>query len=224
MSGPGLRLLAPLMAASLWLGARPAAAQAQGGEPVPPSREAMGFDVLLEELRSAEAALALDPSDRELGLRRLGALYLVGVQQKRAVETGLAALDSLPPDPQASDDAAALAYRGAFTVLLGKHAFWPHHKLGHVRKGLGMLDRAVESMPASARIRYLRLMSGYYLPGLFGRGDEVRADFSALATLLPDAAAEFTPRLHAEIVRFVLENGRLTDAEREALSGGMGDP
>jgi hypothetical protein len=205
------------------LNAGPALAQAAAGtEPVPPSRDAMGFAQLLEELRAAEAALAVEPSSRELALRRLGALYLVGVQEKWATRTGLAALDSLPPAPAPGDEALPEAYRGAFTVLLGKHAFWPHDKLKHVRNGLAALDRVVERSPDSARIRYLRLMSGYYLPGLFGRGDEVRADFAALARLLPGAAPEFPPRLHREIVRFVLENGGLAEPDRERLERSTG--
>lgn len=216
---------ASLLAVCCLVVAWPAAAQAapDSAAPAPPSRAEMRFELLLEELRAAEAALESDPGNRESALRRLGALYLVGVQEKRAVEAGLRAIDSLPPDPEAADDAMALAYRGAFTVLRGKHAFWPHDKLRHVRHGLDLLDRAVASLPASARIRYLRLMSGYYLPGLFGRGDEVRADFAALADVLPAAAPDFTPRLHREIVQFVLENGRLeapvSDALRRSIGG-----
>lgn len=194
----------------------PLTAQDEMEAPEPPSREEMRIDLLINELRCVEEELARDPGNRELAYRRVGALYLVGVQEKWAVEKALAALDSLDAGT-AADSALSLAYEGALTTLRGKHAFWPHSKLRHVRSGLSQLDRAVERDPASARIRYLRLMSGYYLPGIFGRGDEVRADFTALVRLLPAAAAEFPRRLYEEICRFVLANGGLEETEAEVL-------
>lgn len=194
----------------------PLIAQEEMEAPVPPSREEMRMDLLIAELRSVEEELARDPGNRELAYQRIGALYLVGVQEEWAVKDALAALDSLD-STEPADSTMSLAYRGALTTLRGKHAFWPHSKLRHVRSGLSQLDRAVEHDPASARIRYLRLMSGYYLPGIFGRGDEVRTDFEALAQLLPGAAAEFPRRLYEEVCRFVLENGELGVDDTEVL-------
>ncbi|MGD8278939.1 MAG: hypothetical protein PVH00_12960, partial [Gemmatimonadota bacterium] len=184
--------------------------------PPPPDRETMAMDSLLAELRDLDEARANEPSDRALALRRVGALYLIGVHEEWAVKEGLAALDSLPLESPA-DSALPLAYRGALRVLKGKHAFWPHSKVGHVRRGLSALDRAVDMAPGSARVRYLRLLSGYYLPGLFRRGDEVREDLAALAVLLPDARAELPPNLLVEITRFVLENGDVSGPERAEL-------
>jgi hypothetical protein len=108
-------------------------------------------------------------------------------------------------------------YHGAFTVLRARHSFWPHQKLSHVRAGLAELDRAVDAAPNDAVLRYLRLMGGYYLPGLFGRGDEVSADFSTLARLLPGANAEFPGPMFGVIARFVLENGDIPAEDAAAL-------
>jgi len=217
MTMPRLLVSLPLVTALVLAAAGPLGAQ-ETAAPAPPGRAEMGLDSLLAELRSLDEALALEPADRTLASLRLDALYRVGVHEKWAVKAGLAALDSLPAETPA-DSALPLAYRGAFRTLMGKHAFWPHSKISHVRHGMSLLDRAVEIAPESARIRYLRLTSGYYLPGLFGRGDEVRADFAALIGLLPVAREEFPPRLYVEACRFVLENGELSGAERASLLG-----
>jgi hypothetical protein len=60
-------------------------------------------------------------------------------------------------------------------------------------------------------------MSGFYLPGILGRKDEVEADFQALVELLPDARADFPPDLYPVIVDFVLHNAALSDEQRIAL-------
>ncbi len=212
---PRLMVSLSLAAALVLAAAGPLRAQ-EPEAPVPPDRTELGIDSLLAELRTIDEALAREPADRSLAFRRLDALYRAGVHEKWAAEAGLASLDSLPTETP-SDSALSFAYRGAFRTLMGKHAFWPHSKINHVRRGMSLLDRAVGIAPESARIRYLRLMSGYYLPGLFQRGDEVRADFMALSRLLPHARWEFPPRLYAEVCRFVLENGDLSGAERALL-------
>jgi hypothetical protein len=66
-------------------------------------------------------------------------------------------------------------------------------------------------------VRYIRLMSGFYLPGFFGRGDEVDSDMAALIRLLPDAGDRLPAELLPEVVAFVLEHGDPAPADRSAL-------
>ena len=150
-------------------------------------------------------------------MERLGALYLVAVEEDSLVDVGARAVDSLRTAPGSVTPARLDGYDGAFTVLRAKHAFWPHHKLAHVRAGLGTLDTAVAAAPDDPVIRYLRLMSGFYLPGLFGRGDEVAADFAALARLLPHAGEDFPGPMLGTVTRFVLENGDIPPPRARAL-------
>ena len=79
------------------------------------------------------------------------------------------------------------------------------------------MDGAVAEAPGQADIRYVRLMSGFYLPGIFGRGDEVDQDLAALVQLLPGARDQFPDPVFPEVVRFVLEHADPEPDDRRAL-------
>jgi hypothetical protein len=109
-------------------------------------------------------------------------------------------------------------------TLRAKHGTWPPSRLRHLREGLSILDGAVAARPDEAEVRYLRLLSCYYLPGILGRGRSVREDFAALARLLPEARHDFPPELYAAMVRFVLENGGPSPPQRAALLAALEAP
>lgn len=144
------------------------------------------------------------------GMDRVRQLYLESVEREGAIAEGLRALESEAPSPLAD------AYRGALITLRAKHARWPVARVRHLRAGLPLLDGAVRARPDQAEIRFLRLLSCFYLPGVLGRGGSVREDLAALARLLPGAGATFGP-LYPAAVRFVVEHGTLTEAQRAAL-------
>jgi hypothetical protein len=198
------------------------AAVAQVAAPPQPA-EAVGDDPSAPQwnLQDVERRLAARPDSLGLHLERIGTLYVVAVDAPSRIEDGLRAIDSTAVRFGAAGgaplDARLRGYRGAFITLRAKHAFWPHHKLRHVREGLAVLDEAVAASPDDAVVRYLRLVSGYYLPALFGRRDAVRADFRRLARLLPDARADFPGAMYATVVRFVLDHGALPPDERRPL-------
>lgn len=166
-------------------------------------------------LASADAAA-------QTGLERVRQLYGEAIRSERAIARGLAEVERQRTATRDAGAAAALsAYRGAFTVLRARHGSWPPDRLRHVRSGLAVLDSVVAAHPDHAEARYLRLMSCYYLPGLFGRGGSVRDDFAALARLLPGVRAQYPPDLYGAIVRFVLRNGRPTPEQRAALEASL---
>ncbi len=109
------------------------------------------------------------------------------------------------------------AYDGAFVTLKGKHAFWPPSKLKYVRRGLEVLDAQVRALPSNVEIRYLRLLSCYYLPGILGRGWSVDDDFARLAELLPEVKGAYPPELYETMVQFVLDHGEPTSDRRTEL-------
>jgi hypothetical protein len=165
--------------------------------------------------------ITADSVDARVDLAPLRDLYLASVRDERAIAKGLAEVKRLRetthPPPGGALDATLTAYTGALLTLRAKHAFWPPQKLAHLRQGLAILDRAVERSPDHAEARYLRLMSCYYLPGILGRGGSVRADFAALARLLPNVRAQYPRELYDAITRFVVERGRLPDEQRRVL-------
>ncbi|HET7273795.1 MAG TPA: hypothetical protein VFI91_01360 [Longimicrobiaceae bacterium] len=154
-------------------------------------------------------------------ISRVREIYFVAVEKEQAVEAGIAAIreaEDLGILPEGSEDQGVLlAYHGAMITLRAKHAFWPPARLRHLNDGLAILDRAVEAHPTNPEIRYLRLLSCFYLPGILGRGESVQGDFAALANLLPAAIDDFPPDLYSMMVGFVLENGAVQKPERQLL-------
>lgn len=165
--------------------------------------------------------LAADRPVHRDALSPLRELYFRSVRSADALRPAFDELERLRATPPTAADreleGVLTAYRGALLTLQAKHAPWPHQKLRYVREGFAVLDDAVAAHPEIAEVRYLRLMSGYYLPSFFGRGGSVREDFAALARLLPSAADRYPPDLYQAIVRFVLEHGEPRPAERARL-------
>ncbi len=159
--------------------------------------------------------------DTSWDLSRLRSLYLASVEDEGAIDRGLREVERLRAGLSASAPehvgATLAAYRGALITLRAKHALWPPNKLRHLRRGLEVLDAGVAAHPEVAEVRYLRLMSCFYLPSVLSRGWSVREDFAALARLLPSARSEVPAEAYRAIVRFVLEEGRLDPAERAEL-------
>ena len=173
----------------------------------------------------ADSAAAQPPAVREpAGLERVRLLYLDAVESARGIAPGLAEVDRQRATERDPDAAATLAaYRGAFILLRAKHGTWPPDRLRYTRRGLAVLDSVVAAHPEQAEVRYLRLMSCYYLPRILGRKWSVREDFAALARLLPSVRSQYPPDLYRAIVDFVLQNGTPTPAQRAALQASIGD-
>lgn len=152
----------------------------------------------------------------ESRLEQLRALYLEAVNDRQALDDGLELAATAVPK-----SAVIEAYEGAFKVLKAKHAFWPFRKMAHLNDGLPILDSLVSANPDHVEIRYLRLMSCYYLPGFLGRKGSVQEDFEALSRLLPDAVDAFPPTLFEDMVRFVLEEAETDEPTRARLQASL---
>lgn len=171
-------------------------------------------------LAAVEARLARSPDDECLQLDRLRVLYFQAVSDARAVAAGLEQIATL----RQTDLAAVTlleAYRGAFETLRAKHAPWPATKLRALRSGMRTLDAAVAAAPDHAEVRYLRLMSGYHLPGFLGRRAEVAADLEHLVALLQDDDPRISPDVRRAAARFVLEHAALAPATRATITASV---
>ncbi len=154
-------------------------------------------------------------------------IYLEAVAEEPAIHQGLNLIDRLRAAEDfaagSEEDVVLSAYEGALITLRAKHGFWPPSRLGHMRAGLEILDEAVGVHPGHAEIRFLRLLSCYYLPGIFGRGWSVQEDLNALKQLLPGSRDRFPRDLYDDMVRFVLDNGDATAEERTTLQSLVSD-
>jgi hypothetical protein len=171
----------------------------------------------------ASPLLAATPEGRLEAIRNL---YLAAVDDSAAIDRALDEIGRVRSEgglEKGSDMLVALrAYEGALITLRAKHGVWPPRRLGHLTAGLEILDEIVRDHPDHVEARYLRLMSCYYLPPILGRRQSVRADFAALARMLPARKGEFAPDLYQAIARFILEEGSPTAEQARALRMSLG--
>lgn len=189
---------------------RPADAENPGAEPAAPERADV-FAQGLADLRAIEERVRVHPDSLGPRLDRLRVLFVLGVKEQAYLDEAAKAIAELEARADLAPETSNLvrAYRGAVRVVRAKHGFRPGRKMEHLKAGLPALDSAVASAPDQTEVRYLRLVSGYYLPFFIGRKDEVQGDFAALARLLPGKAGEFPPRWYLSVAGFVLDKGRI---------------
>ena len=185
--------------------------------PAAPTRSAAMFREGEAHLRDLERRIAADSSDTDLRRDRLRTLYFLSVADGKWLASATRELGRLAREGSVGPDLRD-AYHGAFDVVRAKHALWPPSKLDFLKAAEPRLDSAARRAPDDVEVRYLRLMSCYYLPFFFGRAWSVKEDFDALARLLPGAVDAVPPGLHARIVEFVLGNHKtLAAADRIRL-------
>ncbi len=217
----------------------PALAQEPLSAPAARAMEAREAESLRRwaERRLAELEAGAPPglSGFEAGMERLWALYHLGVGEEDRLDEARALVAELrslaaAPDSRESDASGARgadapgvegivveALGGAVEVARAKHSRWPPTKLKHLRAGMETLDRLAADHPNDLRVRYLRLVSGFYVPFFLKREVVVREDLRVLAARLPEHPEAFSPPLFAGVARFVLEHGDPTPEERARL-------
>jgi hypothetical protein len=152
-------------------------------------------------------------------MERLRAMYFLSVEDRSWVVKATDLLETLEETlpPQAPQGIILEAYRGALETVRAKHARWPPTKLRHLREGVGTLDRLVADEPGNLEVRYLRLVSCYYLPFFLKREESVQEDFRVLVSNLPHHPEAFSPPVYRGVVQFVLDKGNPDEGERALL-------
>ena len=217
---------------SLWTASLPAlpvgleaAAQEEPG-PGPSPEESRALESWARELL-AEAAAPEGQGETALpphrDVQRLWALYFLAVNHSsRLDEARVMARSLLERDLSPSLRESVRGLAGALEVVRAKHSRWPPNKLKYLEAGMGALDELVSRRPDSPEARYLRLVSGYYLPFFLKRGEAVEEDFRALAGLLPGGPGGMPSPVFRAAVLFVLEKGALEESRRAELQEILG--
>ncbi len=168
-------------------------------------------------LADLDRRIARDTGNAHLRHERLRNLYFLSVADDEWLAPARQSLSWLERRNAIGSDLRD-AYNGAFDVVRAKHALWPPAKLEFLKRAEPLLDSAAARSPDDVEVRYLRLMSCYYLPFFFGRSWSVKSDFEALARLLPTAGAMLPPGLLATVSKFVLDkHGSLTPTQKAKL-------
>ncbi len=194
----GAALGAGLTPAALAGQGLPGGAAADGSDPVYVPGEARAEalrDLAVLDACSGEGAGA--GSGAGAPAQRLRTLYLLAVDDQgklaSAWEAHAAAVRS-PWGRSAEGRAVTRGYEGALRALEGRHGFWPHRRIADLRRGLDLLEAQLAETPNEPEVRYLRLVSTAFLPGILGRGGTVEGDLEALARLLPEATERYPHR------------------------------
>lgn len=175
------------------------------------------FSIGMQRIQQINALLQKQPDQDSLHMARLRTLYFLSVEEADSLPSAWETLRGLRQRHALNPDLDS-AYAGAFHVLEAKHALWPPSKLDHLKKAQPLLDNAVARQPHHAEIRYMRLISTYYLPFFFGRGPSVQKDFEALAEILPEVFHDYPLPLLADMAEFVLRHApKLTKEQKEIL-------
>jgi hypothetical protein len=136
---------------------------------------------LAERVEQRRAVLAASPQDAEAQQSLASALYYLGVAEDQAkplkeAEQLFARLHDADPD-----DALVRAYLGSLALKKAKRVWAPWKKGELSKRGIMLLDAAVEAAPEDPHVRFVRAATTYHLPKEFERRDQTRADFAWLA-------------------------------------------
>jgi tetratricopeptide (TPR) repeat protein len=97
---------------------------------------------------------------------------------ERAVDMAIERLESaLKREP---GHPLAMVFLGSCYTLVARDKRIPWVKLRWAKRGLELIDRAVEQNPANVRIRLERFMNNLNLPSVLKRGDYIRDDLEFL--------------------------------------------
>lgn len=118
-------------------------------------------------------------------------------------------------------DPLILAYYGSTDALRAKHAWNPYTKVAYLKSGLKNLNKAVSASQDNLEIRFLRFSLEHYVPAFLGFSKHLNEDRKKIVALVADKRlGKVDETLLANIVSFMKQSGRCTDAELAVLSQG----
>jgi hypothetical protein len=154
--------------------------------------------IALRDLDTLQRCAVREGPSPETTLQRLRTLYLLAVEDRGQLATAWdvhrTLVEGAARGRLSLRSGVLEGYRGALLALEAKHGFWPHARVRDLRAALAILDVQVASTPEDPEVRYLRLVSTAFLPGLFGRQGTADQDLAALAQGLPAHVQRFPLR------------------------------
>lgn len=144
--------------------------------------------------------------------------FYKGIENEEVTEDLIAYFEKTFSDDIDTYPPFALAYLGATETLLGKHAFDPFSKLGHLEDGLEKLAKAIEMKPLNLEFRFIRFSILHHLPFFLGYGEEREDDRFMIVTLLEMKMYEEKDKeMVKNIIAFMIESDRLSENQLSTL-------
>jgi hypothetical protein len=103
----------------------------------------------------------------------------------------------------------AQVYIGALTAVKAKYDFWPHTKLKHVKRGLSIMEKAINENPNDIEALFIYASTCYHLPAFFKRKDDAQRQFRQIAELLPGHLHLYPADLIKNVIAFISQHGNL---------------
>ncbi len=142
-------------------------------------------------------------------------LFYKSVDDKKYIDQAIENFNQVATDTNFTG--LAQTYIGALTALRGKHAFWPQDKLDWTMKGLAIMDSGLVKSPDDLEALFIHSSTCYYLPFFFKRGEQAQVNMKTLSRLIPIHINKYDHVLMGNVIRFILENGKLPQNEKMTL-------
>jgi len=143
------------------------------------SGNAPAAETFKQQLAELEAKLAAEPTNTTV-LFKLGDLcHDEGARDNaKAVELAekyFKRLLTIEPT-----NAFATVLLGSALTMRARDAFWPKTRLDYVKKGIKMMDAAVQLAPEDPDVRLVRAINNFHMPKFMERDEIAKADFAWL--------------------------------------------
>jgi len=140
---------------------------------------AAAAETFRQQLTELEAKLATEPTNTTI-LFKLGDLcHDEGARDNaKAVELAekyFKQLLAIEPT-----NAFATALLGSALTMRARDAFWPKTRLDYVKKGIRVMDTAVQLAPEDPDVRLVRAINSFHMPKFLERDEIAKADFTWL--------------------------------------------
>ena len=137
---------------------------------------ATAAETFTQQLAELEAKLAAEPTNTTI-LFKLGDLCHDEGARDNAKAAELAEKyfkQLLAIEPT---NAFAMALLGSTLTMRARDAFWPKTRLDYVKKGMKMMDAAVQLAPEDPDVRLVRGINSFKMPKFMERDEIAKADF-----------------------------------------------
>lgn len=134
--------------------------------------------------------------------------YVLAVEDEQSTRELHQALTSVAQD----GDYVLLAYKGAVSTLMAKHAKKIRDKRAFFKEGANLIDYAIEQEPDNIELRYIRLSVQENAPKIVGYDQNIPEDKQVLITNFKNVNSS---ELKALIRNYVSQSLLFEDAERQ---------
>ncbi len=116
-------------------------------------------------------------------------------------------------------ESLGIAYWGIYHTLIAKHSYNPYTKLKELKKGLDIIDQAIQKDKKNLEIRFLRFSVLHHIPDFFGYNDEKKDDAQAILDLLKSQDfSKLDFKFQKGIAEFMIKSNRINQQSVQDLT------